>query len=584
MDMSFENIVTGAIVIIVVLVSAIIMYQFYPDVKDQVFSIANDVFNIKENADQVKIEEQALKNAKELVGNIKNMFETCKYDFNCNCSFKINTEQTGENKIVLMQNGKNIDIILFDKSDAVLGGETITEREINVLDGMGNPVAKKSLRFQQGQFWIEDQQFFNPVFVNFKGKQVFSFSGKVLGFETQGTKFFVKDLKTCEYESGLDEAKKEVMNIVKWYDSCKEEKACEDYTVILDMDFIISHAIDRGFHLYHKVIENEITLEKSAYKDHYFLRGDASATNLIFIRHGVKLNYKDPYFYVAGEKINVPYDHNVRIFGKAIDEDGDALKEAVIELYRGNCKIFTDYLGSTTVGSQIFEFLGKGSFEITIPDGVACLTAMHLEYGRIYQEFNFDYKNTGKTEYEITVDFGTWAKFSNVEKAASTLTFDDSIPEEIYLSKILNKPGTVYNNELKYSPLVYKYAKLHNVNFFLIKAIIQQESKWNPNAISPTGATGLMQLTKAAAKDRGLSYSPGNDERFIPEKNIDAGIRHLKFFMNQIEKGQYRDSAGDILNTKYLLAAYNHGTCGPSDNGKIGALCSCGDIGQYCLP
>jgi len=71
MDMSFENIVTGAIVIIVVLVSAIIMYQFYPDVKDQVFSIANDVFNIKENADQVKIEEQALKNAKELVGNIR---------------------------------------------------------------------------------------------------------------------------------------------------------------------------------------------------------------------------------------------------------------------------------------------------------------------------------------------------------------------------------------------------------------------------------------------------------------------------------------------------------------------------------
>jgi len=61
----------------------------------------------------------------------------------------------------------------------------------------------------------------------------------------------------------------------------------------------------------------------------------------------------------------------------------------------------------------------------------------------------------------------------------------------------------------------------------LIKATIAIESGFCPNAVSPSGYAGLMQIGKNEAKAQGLSLSP-RDERFIPEKNIMAALGTLK--------------------------------------------------------
>lgn len=57
-----------------------------------------------------------------------------------------------------------------------------------------------------------------------------------------------------------------------------------------------------------------------------------------------------------------------------------------------------------------------------------------------------------------------------------------------------------------------------------IKSVIQHESGGNPNAVSPTGPQGLMQLSKAAAEDVGLDPN----QRFDPDANIQAGAEYLK--------------------------------------------------------
>ena len=87
--------------------------------------------------------------------------------------------------------------------------------------------------------------------------------------------------------------------------------------------------------------------------------------------------------------------------------------------------------------------------------------------------------------------------------------------------------------------------KLH-VDYALIKAVIAAESGFNPNAVSPKGATGLMQLMPATARQYGVNPEDGTltDAR----TNIFAGTRHLAYLMRLFK--------GD---TRLVVAAYNAG-------------------------
>lgn len=91
------------------------------------------------------------------------------------------------------------------------------------------------------------------------------------------------------------------------------------------------------------------------------------------------------------------------------------------------------------------------------------------------------------------------------------------------------------------SPIIIKYAKLYNVSPFIIRAIIEVESAYNPNAISCSGACGLMQLKPSTAYDMGVS------NYWNPERNIEAGTKYLKLMLDKFN------------NLGIALAAYNQG-------------------------
>jgi soluble lytic murein transglycosylase-like protein len=78
----------------------------------------------------------------------------------------------------------------------------------------------------------------------------------------------------------------------------------------------------------------------------------------------------------------------------------------------------------------------------------------------------------------------------------------------------------------------------------LIRAVIRQESAWNPNAVSKVGAIGLMQVMPFNAKNLGLS----KQDLFEPRLNILAGVRLLAVLLSHYE--------GDVIAT---LIAYNSG-------------------------
>jgi soluble lytic murein transglycosylase-like protein len=69
------------------------------------------------------------------------------------------------------------------------------------------------------------------------------------------------------------------------------------------------------------------------------------------------------------------------------------------------------------------------------------------------------------------------------------------------------------------------YARHYHVPIPLVRAIIQRESNWQPCAVSPKGAKGLMQLMPATARRLGVRDS-GNIEQ-----NISGGVRYLAWLM-----------------------------------------------------
>lgn len=115
-----------------------------------------------------------------------------------------------------------------------------------------------------------------------------------------------------------------------------------------------------------------------------------------------------------------------------------------------------------------------------------------------------------------------------VEEALLAWEFDDAAAV----------PATPFGEE------IFAAAERHQVNPALVAALVRAESAFKAGAVSHKGAGGLMQLMPATARRFGLKA----EERFVPERNLEAGTRYLRWLLERFE--------GDVPRA---LAAYNAG-------------------------
>jgi soluble lytic murein transglycosylase-like protein len=105
--------------------------------------------------------------------------------------------------------------------------------------------------------------------------------------------------------------------------------------------------------------------------------------------------------------------------------------------------------------------------------------------------------------------------------------------------------------------IVYKKSNEYGFNPYLVMAMIQVESEFNPNAVSSEGACGLMQVNYAVWKDElNIDY----ERIFDKEYNIDLGLKILKHY--------YEKANGNIFIALSLYCSGYNTNC-PVYNGKI---------------
>jgi soluble lytic murein transglycosylase-like protein len=108
------------------------------------------------------------------------------------------------------------------------------------------------------------------------------------------------------------------------------------------------------------------------------------------------------------------------------------------------------------------------------------------------------------------------------------------VPDEV-LDEVASATGDLHS-------LASEAARRHGLDPELVLAVVTVESGFRPEAVSPKGAQGLMQLMPTTAQALGVQ------DAFDPAANLDGGTRHLRDLIALYD--------GDVAKA---LAAYNAG-------------------------
>ena len=133
-------------------------------------------------------------------------------------------------------------------------------------------------------------------------------------------------------------------------------------------------------------------------------------------------------------------------------------------------------------------------------------------------------------------------KARHARPATASISPDANRPQADKASYAPPRKCQPLGDDVPYADVINAKCTKYGVDPSLVKSVIKAESNFNPSAVSPKGAKGLMQLMPSTASDMGV----GNI--YDPEQNIDGGVRYLRYLLDNF--------GGDV---ELSVAAYNCG-------------------------
>jgi hypothetical protein len=179
--------------------------------------------------------------------------------------------------------------------------------------------------------------------------------------------------------------------------------------------------------------------------------------------------------------------------------------------------------------------------------GTANADLVHLTNGRVISVESWQLK--GDTAILVLRDGG--------EMEAPQSMIAEVLPDEYLHAKPEPLPVSLVKLVTPTGPdalraMVDELATRYGVDVKLAQAVVKVESNYQPHAISPKGAKGLMQLMPSVAEQYAVS------DPFDPAENLDAGLRHLRGLLDRFKN-----------DVRTALAAYNAGLFAVAKYGGI---------------
>jgi soluble lytic murein transglycosylase-like protein len=140
---------------------------------------------------------------------------------------------------------------------------------------------------------------------------------------------------------------------------------------------------------------------------------------------------------------------------------------------------------------------------------------------------------------------------------SQTLTYTEDGTPMISNTQLVevNEEAVVETVDNSYNNIIQYYCADYGVDPELVKIVIEKESQFNPNAVSKSGAIGLMQLMPETAEMLGV------DDPYNPWENIKGGVKFLRDLLDMFN--------GDL---ELSLAAYHAGPTIVKKNNRVPAI------------
>ena len=229
------------------------------------------------------------------------------------------------------------------------------------------------------------------------------------------------------------------------------------------------------------------------------------------------------------------------------------IKSILESVTKGNnsLKDYQTYYTNNELDDLIFNLNNNLISHTILPRG------SYLFYKKYYPNLSIK-KNIGSIKLLWKFSFDDGSLKNNLFKyleSDETLSYIESLDDKYYSNNTISSYIFIGSREFIadmttklpiYEDKFKEAASVYNLDWKLLAAISYQESKWNNNAISPTGVKGLMMLTKSTATMLGVN-------RLNPTETILGASKYI----TQLSKKYIKYN--DDTKLSMTLASYNVG-------------------------